>query len=461
MTVGNLVTGEGNDATLLTTLVSVDPIHVYFTADERAFLRYTRLAEQGIRPSSRNVANPVRLQLADEQGFPHEGVMDFVDNRVDEATGTMQGRAIFPNPAGDLTPGLFGRIQLLGEGPYEALIVPDQAIGTDQAQRLVYVVGRGQRRHAPARHARPLARRAARDPERAEAHGPGGHQRHPEDPAGRRGDARRGTDPGARRRDRGRRQQMNFSHFFIDRPRFASVVSILITIIGAISYFGLPVTQYPDVVPPTIVVTASYPGATPEVIADTVAAPLEQEINGVEGMLYLTSSSTSDGVMTLTITFALGTNLDAAQVLVQNRVAIAEPRLPEEVRRIGVVTVKSSPDLMIVVHLESPDDSLDQLYISNYALLRIRDVLARIDGVGTINVVGAREYSMRVWLDPDRMAGLNITAGDVVEALRAQNVQVAGGSLGLPPSPDSNAFQVTISSQGTADRRRSSSARSS
>lgn len=143
VTVGNLVSSEGNDATLLTTLVSVDPIHVYFTADERAFLRYTRLAEQGIRPSSRNTANPVRLQLADEQGFPHEGVMDFVDNRVDETTGTMQGRAIFPNPDGDLTPGLFGRIQLLGEGPYEALVVPDQAIGTDQAQRLVYVVGDG------------------------------------------------------------------------------------------------------------------------------------------------------------------------------------------------------------------------------------------------------------------------------------------------------------------------------
>lgn len=141
VTVGNLVTGEGKDSTLLTTLVSVDPIHVYFSADERAFLRYTRLAEQGIRPSSRTVANPVRLQLADEQGFPHAGVMDFVDNRVDQATGTMQGRAIFPNPAGDLTPGLFGRIQLLGEGPYEALIVPDQAVGTDQAQRLVYVVG--------------------------------------------------------------------------------------------------------------------------------------------------------------------------------------------------------------------------------------------------------------------------------------------------------------------------------
>jgi HAE1 family hydrophobic/amphiphilic exporter-1 len=241
---------------------------------------------------------------------------------------------------------------------------------------------------------------------------------------------------------------MNFSHFFIDRPRFAAVVSILITIVGAIAYLGLPVTQYPDVVPPTIVVTASYPGATPEVIADTVAAPLEQEINGVENMLYLTSSSTSDGRLTLTITFELGTDLDAAQVLVQNRVAIAEPRLPEEVRRIGVVTQKSSPDLMIVVHLESPDNSLDQLYISNYALLQIRDVLARIDGVGQINLVGAREYSMRIWLDPDRMAALQVTADDVVTALRGQNIQVAGGTLGEQPSPASNAFQVTISSQG-------------
>jgi len=241
---------------------------------------------------------------------------------------------------------------------------------------------------------------------------------------------------------------MNFSHFFIDRPRFAAVISILITITGFLAYLGLPVTQYPDVVPPTIVVTAQYPGATPEVIADTVAAPLEQEINGVEGMLYLTSSSTSDGAMTLTITFRLGTNLDTAQVLVQNRVAIAEPRLPEDVRRIGVVTVKSSPDLMIVVHLESPDDSLDQLYISNYALLRIRDVLARIDGVGTLNVVGAREYSMRVWLDPERMAARDVTAGDVVGALRGQNVQVASGSLGQPPAPTGNAFQVTVRSQG-------------
>jgi len=241
---------------------------------------------------------------------------------------------------------------------------------------------------------------------------------------------------------------MNLGHYAIDRPRFAAVVSIVIVLIGTISYLALPVAQYPEIAPPTIVVRATYPGATPEVIADTVATPIEQEVNGVEDMLYMTSSSTADGSMSLTITFALGADLDNAQVLVQNRVAIAEPRLPEEVRRLGVVTQKSSPDLMMVVHLESPDDSLDQLYISNYALLQVRDVLARIDGIGSITVFGAREYSMRVWLDPDRLASLNLTATDVVTALRGQNVQVAGGQLGQPPMPLPNAFQLTVNTQG-------------
>ncbi len=241
---------------------------------------------------------------------------------------------------------------------------------------------------------------------------------------------------------------MKFGRFFIDRPRFAAVISILIVVVGMISYFQLPVTQYPEIAPPTIVVRAQYPGAPPEVIADTVATPIEQEVNGVEGMLYMTSSSTADGAMQLTITFELGTDLDAAQVLVQNRVAVAEARLPEEVRRLGVVTEKSSPDLMMVVHLISPDSTYDQLYISNYALLRVRDVLSRIPGVGSITVFGVREYSMRVWLDPDRLASLNLTAGDVLAALRAQNVQVAGGILGQPPMPAPNAFQFTVNTQG-------------
>jgi HAE1 family hydrophobic/amphiphilic exporter-1 len=241
---------------------------------------------------------------------------------------------------------------------------------------------------------------------------------------------------------------MSLGHYAIDRPRFAAVVSIVIVIVGVISYLNLPVAQYPEIAPPTIVVRAVYPGATPETIAETVAAPLEQEVNGVEDMLYMTSSATSDGSMQLTITFALGTDLDNAQVLVQNRVAIAEPRLPEDVRRLGIVTQKSSPDLMILVHLDSPDDSLDQLYISNYALLQIRDVVARIDGVGSITVFGAREYSMRVWLDPDHLAAFNLTPADIVAALRGQNVEVAGGQLGQPPMPLANAFQLTVNTRG-------------
>ena len=197
---------------------------------------------------------------------------------------------------------------------------------------------------------------------------------------------------------------MKFAHFFTDRPVFATVVSILTIVVGLIAYGALPVTQYPEIAPPTIVVSASYPGANAQTIADTVAAPLEQEINGVEGMIYMQSQSTSSGQLQITITFATGTNIEDAQVLVQNRVSTAEPRLPQQVRALGVTTRKSSPDLMMVVHMESPDGSRDQLFVSNYALLQVRDVLSRIDGVGDVQMFGARDYSMRIWLDPQRMA---------------------------------------------------------
>ncbi|MDD5198768.1 MAG: multidrug efflux RND transporter permease subunit [Terrimicrobiaceae bacterium] len=241
---------------------------------------------------------------------------------------------------------------------------------------------------------------------------------------------------------------MKFSHFFIDRPIFAAVLSIVITLVGAISFQSLPIAQYPNVVPPTIVVTASYPGANPEVIADTVATPIEQEINGVENMLYMSSQATADGQLNITITFKLGTNLDTAQVLVQNRVAVAEPRLPEDVRRIGVKVDKSSPDLLLVAHLISPDNRYDQLYISNYAYLQVRDQLRRVDGVGQVNVFGGREYSMRIWLDPERLSNLNLTATDVVNALSEQNVQVAAGVIGQPPVPKGRAFQLTVTTLG-------------
>ena len=241
---------------------------------------------------------------------------------------------------------------------------------------------------------------------------------------------------------------MKFAHFFVDRPIFAAVLSIVIVIVGLIAYVALPVSEYPEIAPPTIVVRASYPGADAQTVAATVATPLEQEINGVENMLYMSSYATSDGSMALTITFKLGTNLDTAQVLVQNRVGIATPRLPEEVRRLGITTRKSSPDLMLVVHMLSPDESYDQLYISNYAQLRVRDQLLRLDGVGDISIFGGREYALRVWLDPERLSAYGLTGGDVVRALQEQNVQVSGGSLGQQPAPTDNAFQLIVTTQG-------------
>src|SRR3954469_19645292 len=241
---------------------------------------------------------------------------------------------------------------------------------------------------------------------------------------------------------------MKFAHFFVDRPIFASVLSILLVLVGYVSYTRLPVAQYPEIAPPTIVVRASYPGANAETVAATVATPLEQEINGVENMLYMSSYATADGNMSLTITFALGTNLDTAQVLTQNRVAIATPRLPEDVRRLGITTLKSSPDLMMVVHMLSPDDSYDQLYVSNYARNNVRDELLRLDGVGDLIIFGERQYSLRVWLDPEKLAGFGLTAGDVVRAIQEQNVQVSGGALGQQPAPANNAFQLIVTTQG-------------
>ncbi|CAN7170267.1 efflux RND transporter permease subunit [Ensifer adhaerens] len=241
---------------------------------------------------------------------------------------------------------------------------------------------------------------------------------------------------------------MNFSRFFVDRPVFAGVLSVLIFVAGLIGMTGLPISEYPEVVPPQIVVRAQYPGANPAVIAETVATPLEEQINGVEDMLYMQSQATADGLMTLTVTFALGTDPDQAQQLVQNRVSQAEPRLPEEVRRLGVTTVKSSPDLTMVVHLLSPNGQYDINYLRNYGVLNVKDRLARIEGVGQVQIFGGGDYSMRIWIDPQKAAERGLAAGDIANAVRGQNVQAAAGVIGASPSVPGLDLQLSVNAQG-------------
>jgi multidrug efflux pump len=241
---------------------------------------------------------------------------------------------------------------------------------------------------------------------------------------------------------------MSFSKFFIDRPIFAGVLSVLIFVGGLLSLFAMPISEYPDVVPPSVVVRAVYPGANPKVIVETVATPIEEQINGVEGMLYMSSQATTDGVMTLTVTFRLGTDPDKAQQLVQNRVSQAEPRLPAVVRQLGIVTVKSSPDLTMVVHLLSPNDRYDMTYLRNYAVLNVKDRLARLDGVGQVQLFGSGDYSMRIWLDPQRVAEHGLSAGDVVKEIQAQNVEAAAGVVGSSPGVPGIDLQLSLNAEG-------------
>src|SRR5262245_22432742 len=245
------------------------------------------------------------------------------------------------------------------------------------------------------------------------------------------------------------------AQFFITRPVFALVISVLVVLAGGLALTQLPIAQYPDVVPPQVIVTATYPGADARTVSETVASPIEDQVNGVEGMLYMESQCTNDGTMTLTVTFKLGTNPDLAQVLVQNRVAIANPKLPEEVRRLGVVTKKRSTAILLVVNLYSkskaPNDQEvfeQQLAVSRLANLQVKDELARIDGVGDVVTFGIRDYAMRVWLDPARMSDLNLSPTDVVDAIRRQNVQVAAGQIGQPPAPKGQNLQLVINTQG-------------
>jgi hydrophobe/amphiphile efflux-1 (HAE1) family protein len=241
---------------------------------------------------------------------------------------------------------------------------------------------------------------------------------------------------------------MRISHFFIDRPIFAAVISVVFVIVGAVSFFRLPIAQYPEIAPPIINVTGQYPGASADVVASTVVSPIEDQINGVENMIYMSSNATSDGRFTIAVSFDLGTNLDIAQVQVQNRVAIAQPRVPADVRNIGITVTKASPDILMVVNIHSPDKSRDSLFLSNYSTLEIKDALTRVDGVGSITVFGGRDFSMRIWLDPDRLQSLNMTANDVVASLQGQNIQVASGVLNQQPMASPGPFEIAVQTQG-------------
>src|SRR5580692_11519059 len=238
------------------------------------------------------------------------------------------------------------------------------------------------------------------------------------------------------------------SRFFIDRPIFAGVISVAIFLAGLIAMTRLPISEYPEVVPPSVQVTAQFPGANPETVADTVATPLEEQINGVENMLYMQSQAASDGTLTLTVTFKLGTDPDLATQLVQNRVNQALPRLPDVTRNLGVTTVKSSPDLTMVVHLLSPDDRYDMLYLRNYAVLNVKDRLAKIQGVGSVQMFGSGDYAMRIWLNPEKIAERKMTADEVINAVRHQNVQVAAGLVNGPPYSDKGELQLPINVEG-------------
>ena len=389
---------------------------------------------------------PVEVALPDERGFPHKAQLDFLDNRLDQGTGTLRARAVMANKAGLFSPGLFARVRVTGSAALRGAAAARRGDRHRPDQQVRLRRRRGRHGGAPQRQARARCTRACawcakastaeewvitKGLQRARPGGKVtpkrealdrlGRRRPPSRSRRRRNDARAAPTP-RQSRDANR---MSISHFFIDRPIFAAVVSLVITIIGAIGYSGLGITQLPEITPPTITVTTSYPGASAQTVADTVAAPIEQEINGVEGMIYMASQSTTDGNLSLTVTFDVGTDIDKAQVLVQNRVSAAERRLPDEVRRNGLTVRKRSPDLLLAIHLISPDNTYDQVYISNYGLLNVRDKLMRLYGVADVSLFGVREYSMRVWLDPERIAAAR--ADGRAGARRAARAERAGG----------------------------------
>ena len=472
LTLGNLVV---QDQTLLTTVVSLDPMYVYFDMDEGTLLRARRAINEGkiLRYESGKI--PVRMGLQGEAGFPHTGFVNFVNNQVNPNTGSISVRGEFanPKPVGGirvLSAGMFVRVRLPIGQPYPALLVIDRAIGSDQDRKYVYVVDSKntvQQRSVTTGALQADGRRvvsAGLTPNDRVVVGSLQQVRpkmevktqdmpmptfsQAEDVASPTavGSGPKSMPGGAGQVTRSPRAML--SHFFIDRPIFASVVSIVITLTGAIALVWLPIAQYPQITPPAIQVQIVYPGASAQVVADTVAAPIEQQVNGVEGMLYMSSQMGNDGSYSLSVTFDVGTNLNTALVMVQNRVTLAMPQLPTPVQNQGITIRKRTPDILLVVNFYSKDGRYDDLYLSNYATINVCDELLRVDGVSDVHLFGQRDYSIRVWLDPQKMAAYGINAGDVASAIGRENIDLPAGRIGQPPAMREQAFDVPIDGLG-------------
>ena len=483
---GNLITA---DNTVLTTIVTENPMYAYFDVDERTYLDLLAGVAPGQRSWYEGLRLPIMMRLANETDFEKDkiGVVDFVDNMVKGTTGTVRMRGVFQNSSGFLKSGLFVRVRLPLGSAYKAILIPDEAILSDQERKYVWVVNakneveyRSVKIGQPVKDLR-VIRPAERGKEGKEGLSEGerfivsGMQRvrkgtqvepdmqAPPTPPGmplvrrlmqRDQDSRRAGGPELTRRKEARAKAaidmdrrlaagfgrstglslLMFSHFFIERPIFASVLSIVIFLAGLVAVVNLPVAQYPPITPPSINVSCNYPGANAQDVADSVAAPIEQQINGVEDMLYMVSQSNNDGSYTLMVTFKPGVDLNFAQVLVQNRINLAMPNLPDVVKQAGVTTRKRNPDILQVVAIYSPKGRYNQIYLSNFTTIAIKDEIARVEGVGDCQQFGQQDYSMRIWIDPDKLSTLNLSAADVANALREQNRQVAAGHVGAATS---------------------------
>ena len=448
VSVGNLVSGSRggtSPTTLLATIVSLDPIYLDFDMSESDYAAY-----QQVHHGTGEPHDGVAISIDGDGDFNRHGTLDFIDNAVNRSSGTIHARATVPNPDLSITPGQFARLRRYawsaGAGPFgpglgggaRSIAAHRHDGGAEWHHRAETSRGRRVVRWAACGPQRPCADRSRRY-RRSRACAPGrqGYGGNREDHAR--------PPPAA---PRNRRDGMRFTHRFIDRPIFATVISVFLTLIGLGALVALPVAQYPEIVPPTVQITTSYPGASAQVVSQTVATPLEQEINGVENMIYMSSQSTGDGKLTITVTFRIGTDLNVAQMLTQNRVQDALPRLPEDVQRLGVQVRKATPNILLAVHLYSPDRSRDDLYLSNYATLHVKDALARLPGVGDVQLFGSRDYAMRIWLDPDKVAAYKLDADEVLAALRAQNVQVSAGILNQPPVAGTPAYQLNVQTLG-------------